>query len=337
MKKILGILTLAFCVFCLTGCGKTDKKTILNKMEKKVNSAKGYQLQAEMELINNEDSYKYDVLVSYKKDDNYRVSLKNKTNNHEQIILKNNDGVYVLTPTLNKSFKFQSKWPHNNSQAYLLQSVINDIKTDGNFSMKINKNGYVFTSKVNYKNNSNLTYQKVLVDKNLIIKNVTVYDDSENANIKVNFKSTDMNAKFKSNYFVLEENMQTLSENQDELDSKEQVKNINEAVYPMYLPDDTYLKSEKMIDKDTGSRIILTFAGKSPFMLVEEAAVKEDEFSVIPTSGDIDFLADSIAIVEDTSISWINDGVEYYLVSEDMSKLELLTVAKSISAMPVSK
>lgn len=51
-------------------------------------------------------------------------------NNHEQIILRNKDGVYVVTPSLNKSFKFQSEWPYNNSQVYLLQSIVDDIKDD---------------------------------------------------------------------------------------------------------------------------------------------------------------------------------------------------------------
>jgi len=46
---------------------------------------------------------KFEIVIN-----SLRVSLKNKTNNHEQIILKNSDGVYVLTPSLNKSFKFQS-------------------------------------------------------------------------------------------------------------------------------------------------------------------------------------------------------------------------------------
>ena len=50
-----------------------------------------------LEIINNEDTYTYDVNVSYKEKENFRVSLKNQVNNHEQIILKNNDGVYVKT------------------------------------------------------------------------------------------------------------------------------------------------------------------------------------------------------------------------------------------------
>ena len=80
--------------------------------------------------MNNEDSHKYNIDVAYKEEDNFRVSLKNKTNNHEQIILKNSEGVFVLTPSLNKSFKFQSEWPYNNSQSYLLQTLVNDIKND---------------------------------------------------------------------------------------------------------------------------------------------------------------------------------------------------------------
>ncbi len=46
------------------------------------------------------------------------------------MILKNDDGVYVLTPALNKSFKFQSEWPENSSQAYLFESLVKDITED---------------------------------------------------------------------------------------------------------------------------------------------------------------------------------------------------------------
>lgn len=335
MKKIFGILLVFVFAICLTGCGKEDKKTILSKIEKKVNGVNGYKLEAEMELINNEDSYKYDVTVSYKKKDNYRVSLRNKTNNHEQIILKNEEGVYVLTPTLNKSFKFQSKWPYNNSQSYLLQSVVNDMKNDSKLSMKKTKEGYVFTSTVNYKNNASLTHQKVVFNKNYEIKSVIVLDDEENALIKVNFKTIDMKAKFDSDYFVLEENMETSIDNSQ--DTILMSSTLDEAIYPMYLPDGTYLETEKTVELDNGNRIILTFSGDNPFMLVEETVSKEDEITIIPTNGDLDIFMDTVAIVDDSSISWSSAGIDYYLVSSDMSQSELITVAKSISALPVSK
>ncbi len=335
MKKIFSVLAIFIFTICLTGCGKEDKKTVLNKIDKKVNNVNGYKLEAEMELINNEDSYKYDVTVSYKKNDNYRVSLRNKTNNHEQIILKNDDGVYVLTPELNKSFKFQSKWPYNNSQSYLLQSVVNDMKNDPKLNMVKEKDSYVFTSTVNYKNNANLTHQKVIVDKNYIIKSVTVLDDNENAGVKVSFKTIDMKAKFKDNYFVLEENMETFTETN--FDSDTIVSKLDEAIYPMYIPEGTYLETEKTVELDEGSRIILTFSGDTPFMLVEEPVSKEDDMTVIPTSGDLDIFMDTIAIIDDSSVSWSSTGINYYLVSSDMSTPELIEVARSISTLPISK
>lgn len=54
--------------------------------------------------------------------------MVNKANEHKQIILRNNDGLYVITPSLNKSFKFESTWPDNSSQSYILSSLIKDIR-----------------------------------------------------------------------------------------------------------------------------------------------------------------------------------------------------------------
>ena len=122
MKLKKRVLILLCGCFLLTGCfGKSSNS--VDKFIKKVNKAKNYYLTGNLQIINNEDTYNYDVKVSYKKDDYFKVSLINKTNDHEQIILKNDEGVYVLTPSLNKSFKFHSEWPYNNSQSYLLMII----------------------------------------------------------------------------------------------------------------------------------------------------------------------------------------------------------------------
>ena len=137
---------------------------VLKDLTKKINNLKSYQLDGKLEVVNNEDVFNYDVEVSFKDKDYYRVSLKNLANSHEQIILKNDDGVYVVTPSLNKSFKFQSDWPNNNSQVYLLKSIISDIESDQEAKI-IEENGdYIITSKVNFPNNPNLVNQKVTVD-----------------------------------------------------------------------------------------------------------------------------------------------------------------------------
>ena len=96
MKKILKII-LVVCIFLMTGCGTKNAKNILKEMEKKLNNANSYYLEGDLEIINNEDTYKYDVKVSYQKQDYYKIELTKTLNNHEQVILRNDDGVYVIT------------------------------------------------------------------------------------------------------------------------------------------------------------------------------------------------------------------------------------------------
>ena len=72
-------------------------------------------------------------------------------------------------------------------------------------------------------------------------------------------------------------------------------------------------------------------------MLVEQTVAKENDFEVVPSSGDIDMSTFGVAIVDDSSVNWVSGDVEYYLVSSSLSNSELLQVANSISTIPVSK
>lgn len=101
MKKIL--IGLIITLLLVTGCGKNSESSIVSDLDKKINKAEAYKLDGKLEIVNNDDVYNYDIEVSYKKDNYYKVLLTNKANDHTQIILKNDDGVYVLT---NKGITF---------------------------------------------------------------------------------------------------------------------------------------------------------------------------------------------------------------------------------------
>jgi outer membrane lipoprotein-sorting protein len=317
----------------MIGCGKYGEKDVVKDLTKKIENAKGYHLTGVLEMINNEDSYLYDVDVSYEKDEKYRVSLKNKTNNHEQIILRNDDGVYVLTPSLNKSFKFQSEWPYNNSQSYLLQTLLKDIKNDKDRKFKENDKGYVLTTKVNYSSNKALTKQNIYLDKNLSITEVHVLNEQEQVQIKMKFDKMDMKATYDQKYFTLKENMATAVVDED----VKPVSKIDDVIYPMYIPNNTHLASQDKITKENGERIILTFSGDKPFMLVQETAIKENELLTIPMYGEPVILTGTVAAISESSITWVNNGIEYYVVSDVASEEELLNIARSVSVMPVGK
>ncbi len=332
MKKFCLFLTVFMLLF-LTGCGKYGEEDLLKDLENKIKNTKAYQVDGKLEIVNNDDVYHYTVSTSYQKDDNYKVSLKNNANNHEQIILKNDKAVYVLTPSLNKSFKFQSDWPYNNSQIYLLESILDDLQNDKERTFKENEKNYVLTSAVNYPNNRKLKRQEVTIDKNLNIQTVKVFDDNNVPLMTMQFSKTDWKPNFKDDYFSLEESMKTTTQ-------EEEVKTtsvIEDVIYPLVIPEGTQLTGEDKVTKTDGERVILTFEGEKPFLLVEETVSKEDELTVIPTYGEPFQFMDTVGALSTNSLSWIVNGMEYYLVSDVLNQDELIEVAESISVLPTMK
>lgn len=307
--------------------------------------------------------------------------------------------VSVVTPSLNKSFKFQSDWPYNNSQVYLLNSIIDDLKTDEDREFKVKKDGYLFTSTVNYPNNKTLVKQHVLVDKKGKITKVEVVDKSDNVQIVMKFSKQELNKKFSKDYFALssllkmnskketpkvdsntEEKNQTNSSTTTDSNQQNNTNNsstensnnnsttnnntnnnsnnnsttnnqsttedstkekttakINDVIYPMYLPDNTYLTGQDTVKTKDGSRLILTFGGDKSFVLVEETASTPDTLEVIPVSGNFDFLSDVIGVIGNKSLSWHSNGIDYYMTSDTLEVSELVNIARSVSVLPVSK
>jgi len=317
-------------VFLMTGCFGRGKKDVIKELEKKVDGLNSYYIKGELEIINNEDNYTYDVEVSYKKEDNFKVDLINKTNNHEQIILKNSEGVYLLTPSLNKSFKFQSDWPYNNSQIYLLQTLIKDIKNDEEKTIEETENGYKITTNVNYANNRNLTKQYIYTDKNANITSVEIVNNNNIIKMKMKFTKIDLGATYKDDYFDLNKNMKNV-------ETESTIKTIEDIIYPMYMPENTYLKSQDTINLDDGERVILTFAGEKPFTLIEQTVSVTDDYEMTMVYGDPEILLDTIGSITDNSVSFISNGIEYYAVSEVLDQKQLLEVVNSISVLPVGK
>ena len=332
MKKIITLLLLCVCFLC--GCQKESADTVVDNFDKKVNDTKSYVLKGNMEIYADEETFTYSIEVNYLQDNFYKAIMVNQTNNHEQIILRNSDAVYVITPSLNKSFKFQSDWPNNSSQAYLLSSIVKDMKNDTGKSITEENNQFIIKSSVNYPNNPNLVKEKITLDKDLNLKEVKVLSKDNIPYIIFTVSSLDKKAIFADNYFLLETISKNLNEKTTtEEDAKTTLK-IDEALFPLYLPSNTSLKNRETIKTDVGERVIMTFAGDNPFILVQETVTREKEFTTIPTSGSPYLLVDTVGALTNGSYTWISNGIEYYIVSDVMEQNELLEVAKSINAVP---
>ena len=328
MKKIIIIVVISF--MFLVGCGINSKTNAIDEIINKYKKSSGYMLSGILEITNNDEVYNYDVEVGYEKDNNYKVELTNKSNEYTQIILKNSDGVYVLTPALNKSFKFHSDWPYDNSQIYLYDAIINDMKKDDNLEFEEKDNEYIFNTSVKYPNNNRLVKQKIIFNKDFKLNKVSVYDKNGTISMSMKFDKIKFSPKFSDDYFSLD-NYVVSDENEEKENNKtSETSSLDDIIYPLFIPSGTKLISEDRVNKDSGERVIMTYDGEKSFVLVEETVDVFDEFTVIPSYGEPYQLMDTLGVLTDNSLSWISGNTEYYLISDVMSKDELLEVAQSL-------
>ena len=233
---------------------------------------------------------------------------------------------------MNKSFKFQSNWPLNNSQIYIFSSILNDIKRDNDKVVVENDESYIITTKVNYPNNISLVKQKIYVDKDANIKKIEVIDTNGIVMMVMTFNKINESPKFDSNYFDLDSIVSDI-----EVKDEDVSLTIDNIIYPLYVPSGTVLAQEERVEKNNGERVILTFDGEKPFLLVEETSNILKDFSIIPIFGEPSFLNDTVGAITDNSLSWTSGGIDYYLVSDVMGKTELIEIANSIIAIPIMK
>ena len=326
MKKLFLLLS----IILLTGCGKIDKDKLVNTFKNDVESSKSYIVESKMEIYNSEDTFSYDIKVYYMDDDYFKVDMVNTLSNHEQVILRNSDEVYVVTPSLNKSYKFVSEWPYNSSQSYILNSLVKDIEEDDEIVFEELDDGYSLKVDVNYPNNDELSYELLFFDKNMNLKSVAVYDKDDIVSIKVEFTKINYKANLSKDDFSVDK---MIEDNccSNEIDGTEETGNLEDIIYPLYVPANTYLKNRETIATDDGERVILTFNGDKNFVLIEEKSSLSEEFEIIPIYGDPMMLNDTIGALSTNSLSWTSNNVDYYLASNDLSTSEILSIAGSLA------
>ena len=163
-KIIIGVVVLLVLVLCgwklFFSEGKVDDKF------KNLNTTmEAYHTEATMQVGEGEEIRNFFVTVDFKHDeiDNFRISMIDKDINQEQILLRNKDGVYVLTPVLNQVYTFKGDYPLNSPKPYLYHSYVEAIK--GKYDVINNADGYTVTFDTNYDNEPNWSKQEIKFSK----------------------------------------------------------------------------------------------------------------------------------------------------------------------------
>ncbi|WP_085993427.1 LolA family protein [Oceanobacillus senegalensis] len=341
------LLILGLTVFVLAACGEKSQEDVVEELQQNVEEMTGYKSQAEMVMNTGQEEQNFTIDIWHQKEDFYRVALSSKTDEKgSQIILKNDEGVFVLTPALDKSFKFQTEWPDNGSQPYLYQSLVEDVVADPEATFETTENAYIFKTKTNYQSNNNLPFQEIYFDKESYTPTlVKVLDKDSNPLVEVKFSSFEMNPTFNEDDFSMEKNMS--SKDKGEEDSKDDEEdasspastdpseNVLEVIMPEYTAGAEVMEKRE-VDLENGKRVIVTFDGEKNFTLVQENR------NSVPTlnapqevEGDIVNLGHAIGALSDNKIEWSYNGVDFTLASEELTREELVQVAQSVQGKAV--
>jgi outer membrane lipoprotein-sorting protein len=334
MKKIVALLLIGLMtMIVLAACGSKTKEEVVSDLNEKIGKLKGYKAEAQMTLKVGEEKQTYNVEVWNKAHQYYRVELKAAKRDQSQMILRNDSGVYVLTPALNKSFRFQSDWPKNSSQAYLYESLVKDILEDKEAKFKETKDHYVFETKTRYQNNQILPYQQITFNKkDLTPVSVKVMDTDHNPLVTVKFKNMDLHAKFDPSSFDMKKNM-TGAQLEVPVTANSGDKDFS-VEYPLADLEGTKLVEENELSTDNGKRVVLTYGGKKSYTIIEEKARAVAASEPIDLDGEVADLGFAIGSITDHSLSWTYKGVDYTLAAKDLTKQEMIKIASSMQGTP---
>src|SRR5690606_27435036 len=82
-----------------------------------------------------------------------------------QIIVKNEEGVFLQSPSSKKTYKFQTDWPEKNSQSYLISTIAEDLLADKEATMKATDTHYIFEAATRNSDRTGLNTQQITIDK----------------------------------------------------------------------------------------------------------------------------------------------------------------------------
>ncbi|MGY4691213.1 LolA family protein [Salibacterium sp. K-3] len=342
MQRFIYAGTMLLLIVLLAACGEKSQDEVVQDLDQKLQDMEGYKGTASMTLETGDEPRTYDVGVWYMQNEQnkyYKVDLQNENEEQNQMIIRNDDGVFVLTPSLNKSFRFQSDWPNNNSQVYLYESLISDILMDAERTFAIHEDTYVFETKTNYQN-KNLHHQEIALDtKSLAPRSVKIYDADYKELVTVEFSEFEESTEFEESDFDTERNMTAANmeipasaENEEEESSEQNRNETFDVIYPTFEPQGAELKDTEETMTEEGQKVVLSYGGDKPFTIVETPAEAEAVTADIDMgNGEPVNLEGAVGARTEDSLTWSSGGVEFLIASNHLTGEEMAAVARSMT------
>lgn len=298
-------------------------KSFEKKADSVFNDLTSYTLKGEMEINKGEDIKNYIMEVNYKKMDDhqlFKVSLFDKNLNQEQILLRNQEGVFVVTPSLNQIFKFEGDWPLNSPKPYLIQTMFDVLKQEDTKTEKT-KDGTLIKSNVNYPNNKTYKYQEILFDKESKPISVHIYDEDKTLQLQILFSSVEFNNPIEDELFASPKNLENTV-------SSYVLDKADLPIYPVSVFESKLVNSN-VYEVSGETRHILEYQGEKNFTIVQTLKDIKDETQTVFKSGEMIDTIEMVGFYDGGSCLGYFQNVEMNVYSQDLSVEEMMQVMQS--------
>lgn len=319
MKKIY-LLIIMFLTLGLASCDKNSKQEDLKDVTEYVGSLDSYELKAVLSIKRQDKMVNMDVEVNYLKPSFYKVSFINESGS-EQIVVKNTSGVYVLTPSLNKEFRFDSDWPLNSSHAYILEAIMKDIENDTTATFIVENDIIQAEAKVG-KVNSDVVKMKFYYDlvNKKPIKTVFLNNQNEEK-ITVTFNEFVANKEIKQDLF----NNKLIMDDKTNVEGKEPV-TPSILLSVGHILDGTTLTSKEISD----DLAIMCYSGENNYTIVAQVASTYYSSISMFEYNDMEVMKYGLMMFNDYGAIYYHDGLEVSIYADDLTITEMVKIAEEI-------
>lgn len=315
----------------LTGCGTVTQESVLQKLQNIQNKPKPYKSKAMMTVqIASTVPRKFYVETWFYSPSVYRIALGNEQREMTQVIVRNEQGIYVIQPQLKKAFRFQGDWAENQGSIYLYHPLIQQIlqSSERKFQRQREEGTVSFDLPMQPENPLVVRQKIVLGEKDLYPRQIDLYDKEDRPVVSIQYESFQENVKFDESDFSPEKDM--AMNRQESLTAQGKDDNLG-TIEPSYIPSGfTY--------KDTFSqegRVWLRYVGDHGAVTLQERRSRPGRETLVGVT-QLWTLYTTPIIVTTTgpvrTMHWTVNGVDFVLTGA-LPPQEMLKMAFSTWGM----
>jgi len=325
MRKFgMWFLATGLVIGLVAGCGAPTSQNMKPKLNAQIETMtkQNYKSTATMTVQMDNNSQTYYVETWYESPDAYRIALGESANQINQVIVRNGSGMFIVSPSLQKVFRFNGDWAQNQGHIYLYTQILQQLTSGDKVSVKKDHGALNFDMPVTPANDVVTKEHVELNASTLQPKQVVLYDSENKAVVTLNFEKFETPAKFADADF----NPNKVAES---FGSKTTLASADTQPFGYMEPSITGL-GDKMADLQevNTNDYLLRYTGNHPFVLSEFRPAPGVSGVAGATLVDMYGIP---AIYNGTEqahqLTWVHNGVEFALTSDKLSMDEMKQIA----------